>query len=631
MIKRAVSMAFVLATWLCAGWLAPALSDPLVAVTSSPRGAKLTVAGKLVAILRTPNAELSPRERAELAAERIESAIARGAGAGAVHVEARGERWGLLVGDALVMFATPDEAEERHEKPEVTARRWAANLKAALQGIRHTAGGPNARRRTANVGDKGGRRSTMQAVRAPKTTLEAAEHSVTVPVGEVRTVELLGSAKGAITVRVEGDEGIEASVVDGKAEISLRARAVGRASVRVQREGKETAFRVWSKKYAGTLGEAPTVQVTGKPAPAALVRRLALESALLGVAREPGATARLAGGPTGVTALTSGETAQVAFPVLVTGNGYIERKLTSRVSVRNVALPEQDPSVLLYSNDPETIREFGTVFDGLVNNQHPVRMLFHHQNRMGRTFRLQVHLINPGGDPVEVQVVEADAGPYIDPIQAGHRAGARYMEASVRDVGYVATVPPHSSRSVYSASVGNLLTVSGIYNFRVISGGPLVAEVTATQTPTTPLIRDDLVAAAQEEPHTYPHPQKNVRQKYSVGQRWTFVPVGREAITGKTANRRLHGNYGVLYQITVALDNPTDEPRTVRVLLAPEAGWVRGAFVIEGRVIEAPQLHPPNEALLWSVRLEAREQRTLNIRAMPVGGSSYPISLVVRS
>jgi hypothetical protein len=86
-----------------------------------------------------------------------------------------------------------------------------------------------------------------------------------------------------------------------------------------------------------------------------------------------------------------------------------------------------------------------------------------------------------------------------------------------------------------------------------------------------------------------------------------------------------------VYDITVDIDNPSDQPRTVSVVLAPEAGWARGAFIIEGKLVEAPQVAPPADAVLWKVRLAPGEQRKVRIQGIPVGGSSYPVSIVVRS
>ncbi len=92
----------------------------------------------------------------------------------------------------------------------------------------------------------------------------------------------------------------------------------------------------------------------------------------------------------------------------------------------------------------------------------------------------------------------------------------------------------------------------------------------------------------------------------------------------------LDGDYGVLYDIAVRLDNPTPAPRVVRLMLAPDAGGAQGIFLVEGRWVEAPHLSPPAEFQLAQFLLSPQEHRVVNIRTLPVGGSAYPVTLVVR-
>ncbi|HTE21255.1 MAG TPA: hypothetical protein VK689_23060, partial [Armatimonadota bacterium] len=321
---------------------------------------------------------------------------------------------------------------------------------------------------------------------------------------------------------------------------------------------------------------------------------------------------------------------QVELPITISGDAYLPVRTTARVRVRNVALAAQDANVLLYSNDPESVREYGILYEGLFDSTGTARLLYHHQNRMGRPFMFQIHLLNPSDNPVDVQIVEATAGPVLDTIQVGHRAGERYMNVAARDIGHITRIPPRGSRLIYGVQMADLLTVSGIYNLRIIRGGPLVAHVSAEAEVSHPKVTSDLVAAARSEPDTYPSPQKDETYEYTVGQNWTFMPMGRKAIAGKIPNKKLFGNYGVLYNLTVNLNNPTDEEQTVRVVLSPEAGWTRGAFMIDGKLIEAPQIAPPGDAVLWTAKLAPQGRRQVRIQGIPVGGSSYPVSLVVR-
>ncbi len=604
----------------------PAAAAPAVKVQPSKTGVKLYVGGQLIAAFRTPNGSLSPEGRANLAAERLRTLLlGDDLGREAVEVRDRGENSAVYLGGMLLMIATPEEAKERKEKPRATAERWAVNLKAAL--------GPGKK-----VAAKNGEKATRPAKSAKTTPARkssrkatlAADPAVTVPLEETREVVLRGTAEGPITVRTEGDA-VLAQPVEGKAAVEVRGVSVGSAVVRVVRGGVETGFTVTVKKYAGRVSSVPEASVTGSVAPVSLVRKVAAERALEGVERQPGASVKISGPAEGARAIGRGDSVEVSYPVTISGEGLLTNKTTARVRVANIVLPRQEAGTLLYSNDPESVREYGTLYEGLVDHRAPVRLLFHHQNRMGRAFTFQIHLTNPDDAPVDVQVIEADAGPFIDPLQAGHRAAQRYLSAVAEDVGYVTRIPARSSRLVYVARMPHLDTVSGIYNFRVVSGGSLVAQIRALTEISAPELREDLVEVASSEPHTYPAPTKDLEYKYAVGDRWTFVHMGRQAITGRRVNRKLFGNYGVMYDINVDLSNPTDEEKTVRIVLAPEAGWARGAFLIDGKLIEAPQVAPPSEAVLWSVKLAPQQRRKVRIQGIPAGGSAYPVSLVVRS
>lgn len=618
MTKRYSVLAVIFAAALAFAAAAPAA--PRVQVVPVSQGARLLVGGKLIALFRTPNGSLSPQGRAEYAARRLTELVGKGLQAEDIDVRSKGDAWAVYASGGLVMIATPDEAAERKQEPEAVARLWAVNLKEAL-GETEVASAKNTKKSA----------KTPPAPKEKEPKLAVSDTSVAVPLGETRRVVVKGTADGPITTSSEGDPCATVEVDAGRSELVIRGVTAGKMTVRVRQDGADASFTVWVKKSAGRVTGPAEAEVTGTTTPATLVRQAAEEHALENVEREPGTVVRVVGPPTGVRALSRGESAQVEFPITVTGDAYLPLKTTARVTVRNIDLPARETKALLYSNDPESIREHQMLFQGFVDNEGPVRLLFHHQNRTGRTVTFQVHLINPNTEPVDVQLIRAEAGPTLDTIQVGHRAGQKYMAAATNNIGYIARIPARTVRTVYTTAMPNLLTVSGIYSYRIMNGGPLVTEVTASAGPTTPEITDDLITTARSEPHTYPNPQKDEKYDYVVGQKWTFIPMGRKAITGTRTNRKLFGNYGVVYNITLNLSNPTDEAKTVRVVMTPEAGWARGVFLFEGQIVEAPQLAPPGEAQLWSLKLAPQEQRTLHIQGIPVGGSAYPVSLVVRS
>ena len=620
----------VIVSFLAAALVAGAvLAAPGVRVTEVGDAARLTVRGKLVASFRVPNKGLSAPERAARAAERLRQLLADGLKPEDISVRSRGEAWGVYANGGLLMIATPEEAELRQEDAETTARRWAANLKSALDGASSSEEAPAKVAKAAAAAPKKGKaRGRRTAHHEP--TLELDSTNETVPVGEKRLVHIKGTATGAISLKVDGDETVTARLVKGG--IELRGVAPGKVTVHVLREGLDASVVAWCKKKAGSLGETPVAEVTGMLTPAFLVRKAAVAHALEGVRREDGARAELAGPVTGVKALARGTSTVVEFPVLISGEGYLPVRTSARVRIKNRALQPQDPKVLLYSNEPESVKELGSLYYGLVDNTAPVRLFYHHQSKMPQPFTFQVHLVNPSDNPAEVQVIQGDAGPTLDTVEVGHRAGDRYWAAAQSDIGYVVQIPPRSSRLVYATSVPNLGTVSGIYTLRVLNGDPVVAYIAAEDRVKQPEVSAKTIAAAKEEVDVYPAPRVEKRFEYVIGERWAFIPLGKDPlIASNNPQRKLFGNYGVTYDLTIDVKNPTDETRKVRAVMSSEAGLACGMFRVDGKLMNSPQLAPGGEFELWSGKLDAGATRTLRIETVPLGGSAYPVSIVVKA
>jgi hypothetical protein len=119
--------------------------------------------------------------------------------------------------------------------------------------------------------------------------------------------------------------------------------------------------------------------------------------------------------------------------------------------------------------------------------------------------------------------------------------------------------------------------------------------------------------------------------EYTVGGKWTFVPVGRSPLQAvKDPETLLHGNYGVLYDIAVNIENPTTQVSTARVVFEPSAGMAGGVFLIGGKRVEIPRSDMPDETTLTTVTLAPGERKSVHIRTLPLSGSNYPATLIVR-
>jgi hypothetical protein len=415
----------------------------------------------------------------------------------------------------------------------------------------------------------------------------------------------------------------------GAWRLTLKGVAAGVASVRVSAAGQERLLPVQVMKYAGQLVPAQ-VEVTGQPAPAEFVRRVARAAVPDAVNLEPGAKLSV-GTPvaTGTPDLPAGQAATLTFPVTLSGPDLLPVQSTATVTVRNRDLDRRDAAVLLYSNDPERVSQPGSLFAAELTPDRPARLLYHHLNAGQDPLWLRVELVNGGDEPVDVQVIEGSAGPTWDAVEAGHRAAARYVRNNLQEIGTVVRVPGHSGQAIVLQRLVSQNTVSGLFGLRSL-GGRLFVRVLAEAEGEPAVARRPAEAPAELSGHVYPSPRRPLQARYTVGQNWTFVKLGGDPLVAHDARKKLDGNYGVSYDISLELENPTDQPQTVSLTLSPDAGHARGVFIIDGEVVEADPVTPPVEADLALFRLQPGERRSVHVEAIPVGGSSYPARVVVR-
>ncbi|MGC4044371.1 MAG: hypothetical protein QM758_11285 [Armatimonas sp.] len=103
-------------------------------------------------------------------------------------------------------------------------------------------------------------------------------------------------------------------------------------------------------------------------------------------------------------------------------------------------MPRPEADTLLFSNNPERIEKFQTLYVGRLKG--PARLLYHHQSAMDTDTWFTAELINDGDEPCEVQVVGGDAGPVRDTIWVGYRVASEFFTAHNSDSGMVVVVPP---------------------------------------------------------------------------------------------------------------------------------------------------------------------------------------------
>ena len=580
---------------------------------ANPRAAlpagELLVNGVVVLRLRSELGGYLPEQRIEVAAERLRAAVAAGVGPEDILADIESDRAAprLKAMGQVIAIATADEAKGSGSSPAELVQSWVRALRKALS--------------------------------LPGLTLAANE--VMVPLGETRVLRVGGAARGPITVTsLSGTAYVAASPSEtGTGEITLRGVSAGRETLAVGREGATVTVMVAVQRYAGSIQRPRPVVVTGATVPADFVARHVLANALSAARLSPGATVRITAPSVPIAPVSGGRTQTITVPLALSGPDMIPVRGVVRVPVINRKLPSVKTATLLYSNNPERVTGFGTLFVGrLAKDNESTRLLYHHQSAMDKAAWFTVELINDGNTPAAVHVVGGSAGPVLDTVWVGYRAASIFLRDYLQDVGALVEVPAKSRVALTAQRLAPTLTISGLSELRQMSGDPLLVRVAADIPGDARAATAELVAtpnpwggemAALSE-HVYPEPLKALKAEYRVGDRWTFVSIGRNPIKGAKEGRQLEGNFGVFYDIELTLENPTDKEAAAQIVFEPSAGLAGGIFLLDGRPVEIPQADLPAEITLARYILPPGGKQTVQLKTLPLSGSNYPIRLTVR-
>lgn len=583
----------------------PASADfvPRVGYSADGTGAVVIINDRSAVRFRVPNAGYAPVERAQITASRLKPLAA--GGWKLISVKPLGKRRAQVVaGDKVICIATKADSKATGMSAMALANTWARSMKSLFA--------------------------------IPAVTVTPRE--ITVPEGESRTVCVGGASLGQLTSMCADSKTASADVHPTKRAIVVSGKHVGRCPVDVVSEGCKVTVIVNVKRYAARVGTPEIVEVTGNPAPNSLLELVSLEKAPKSIAFEPGGGAKRYGRPKMPNSvLGQGESMRVMVPVQVDGDGLIPTELLAPVDIVNRPVAYRPTAGLFYSNNPERVTGYGTLFTGKLAFDQRQRLFYHHQNMTGRRAIIQIDLINAGDTVAQVQAISGHSSPRVDPVLSGYFAGLDFMRDYLNGVGRIYRIQPHSKLVLYAEDLGQVETASGIVDLRELSGGDVYLKVSANPPTYGQAGSGDSAAIGIADvpgnlsTQVYAAPAKQISASYRVGDRWEFIRIGKYAIRSTTDDTVLDGNYGVIYNINIHVENPTADPSTVRVIFQPTAGPASGIFVTGGHIISVKVVNPPNEFTITSVRLAPGESRDISISTIPLGGSAYPATIVVRS
>ncbi|MFA4015343.1 MAG: hypothetical protein RUDDFDWM_000423 [Candidatus Fervidibacterota bacterium] len=457
--------------------------------------------------------------------------------------------------------------------------------------------------------------------------LVAPVEKVLIGVNEAYVIALSGTATGewkfSVTPRECAHISFDAATktlrisalkpADGRVSISC-----GEASLSLTLKIMERAMRLLRKPIAMVYGAAPKEFIT----------EAAINALLNSIELQPKAELAYE------LFFTSRDTDERLFTRLkARGASYLPFDAEVEIQTLRIPLAMEFAKYLSVSNDPERIHTEQVLKAGVLTSSFkPMRLLYHHVNVSGRKLWLRLELFNSSEAPAKIVLRFARGGPTSDEIHAGYSAVNSFLRSWFNGTAFIIEVLPKTIYVADELAVPNGNTVTGIWEIAPIYGEGLGYQLRAVAEP-SPWRLLPLVARTITAPPRVSHfaePMKRVIAKHIIGGNWTFVHIGREPIKG-LEGEHLHGNYGVIYHITVSVENKSEFERPCELVFSPNAGVARFVGIVNGKLLSSPTMRENQEYVLrkWYVSPLSTEQ--IDVYTMPIPASYYPVSLIIRS
>lgn len=516
----------------------------------------------------------------------------------------------IVAGERVVLTATRPEAKAQGTSSSELAGLWLSRLKAALA----------------------------------LPALAFSESSLKVGLDGKVTVKLEGYHAAGSTVTTDDGEVLE--VKRKEKALTLIGRKLGQATLTATFAGIAKSIRVSVLPVAAKFPQTLYVSVTGDPTNAETVRN-AVEGTLWTRLEVLDSAAYEFALPA-ISSLAFSQTATFPVSVTATAPNALSAQGIVNVIVRNESINYRAESELWYSNHPENVKQPGNLFGGTLRNGEAVRLLYHHINDSPAGMVVQAIAVNATMEPARMLIIPGDCKPDKNPVLAGIVAAEQLLKSWVKFSGEIVTIPAMSSIPITIRRLGPQETCSGLCYLRLIDGPAQITLRTdalassqangrmalAMQT-TMPWQRlgsmplESALGPAQQSPFVYPWPFKTQSVDYNVGGRHAFVRIGQVPIS-TASGEGLDGNFGVFYSIEANCTNPGPEPADLEVVFEASAGYSGALFVLNGEVRRTPLLQPKEEVLVARMKLGAGEKRRFAMMTVPLSGSSYPATIVIR-
>lgn len=555
----------------------------------------------------------SVHDKVQIIAKKLNKAFSKKLLPSQIYIEKETDGYSIVAGNEIILIVTQYQAHLHRSNPKNLALLWAGRIRATLKS-KNIANG--------NITPPIAKRTTSH---------------VAIPEGTTRTISIPNVNQ---TTEIKFSNPSIAKIKFKTNSLQIYGNKAGLTKLTLQWGTKIKEITITVKDVAGIIPPKIETLVTGWPARSEFVKNAAMEALSKAILRKPGTklfvnTEELFF----PKLLNEGESVSNYVSIKITGNGLVPIKGKVQLKVINFALPKEDTAYLLVSNKPEFIRQPGIVFSETLLDDRPTRFLFHHANALPNNDNLffNIKLTNKTETPSKVHLIEGVAGPSSDEVLTGHIATYQFLTSFLRGEGKVINLAPNSEHILFSKWLPKRDVTAGVYQFKVLEGGLPTVSIEARDPSILGRPLNNLSPPSPKEIYShakgvFDNPDIKIEREHIIGNGFTFISIGKkpflkEIFTGEPN----YGNYGVIYQIRIAIKNTTEETRTARINFVPTAGVARGIFKLENKLIQTPMIAPFKPFTLSQYEILPGETKEISILTTPQGGSFYPINIVVES
>ena len=423
--------------------------------------------------------------------------------------------------------------------------------------------------------------------------------------------------------------------------LTLKGRAPGNADVAlVDDAGDAVILAVLVAPPAGVVPSDVTVELGGNVSPQFAAAKIR-EAISTGAQLRPGTHVDVRGATPG-DALRPGDVLEASARVHVDGaNAYVDVDGSTNVHLRVDTLAQLDPQILFYSDDPERLASAasGVLYRNTLDVTRPARAYVYHV-ASNATHDLYLVLRATAAD-ARVQLLGYAAGPSDAFAYVGHVSTLQYLLARGSQQSALVTV---SSDAPYVLRLGSRELrpgelVAGIFDVRVVSGGPVDLAVVSTNLGSDPLAVADGPELAGDG-----HGRRGefdltavppLALTYAAGAPDPpAFDIGAPTIPNlRAGGRALGGDYGALRNVTLQVSNPGFVPAEVYFYEVPTGGSATTTIWFTGdpKPTEIPCVIRPNRYTIRTMTLAPSETRVVTGTYMTDGTSSFPLQFGLTS